>query len=297
MHILIPMAGQGRRFEDKKYTQPKPLIVVDGKQMVEHVVEMFSEHDRYTFICSNRDLKRTPMRLMLKDLVPSANIIGIPAERNGPVHGILDAAKEIQFAWDPVIVSYCDFSMYWDYEKFKKSVSSEHVAGSIITYTGFHPHHLGSTYYGYCKVDENGKLMSIQEKKPYTDNPMNEHAAAGAYYFRDPDRMMRHFKEVVDRDMQVNGEFYASIPYNLMVRDGLETKIFDVPHFLQWGTPEDLEEYNRWSEWFSPVKNRADGTLHDNDLAVFKQWFPKRTEQQLRMTFRYWQDYFRKVRE
>ena len=34
-NLLIPMAGKGQRFIDKGYFLPKPLIMVDGKHMIE----------------------------------------------------------------------------------------------------------------------------------------------------------------------------------------------------------------------------------------------------------------------
>jgi hypothetical protein len=49
----------------------------------------------------------------------------------------------------------------------------------------------------------------------------------------------------------LNGEYYISLVYNLMLRDGLPVLVYDkIPHFCQWGTPEDMEEYNNWSTIF-----------------------------------------------
>ena len=39
MNVLIPMAGAGSRFEKAGYTFPKPLIEVNGKPMIQIVVE------------------------------------------------------------------------------------------------------------------------------------------------------------------------------------------------------------------------------------------------------------------
>ena len=39
MNVLIPMAGAGSRFEQAGYTFPKPLIEVNGKPMIQVVVE------------------------------------------------------------------------------------------------------------------------------------------------------------------------------------------------------------------------------------------------------------------
>ena len=39
-----------------------------------------------------------------------------------------------------MIVNYCDFSCYWDYEEFLKDISESHSDGAIPAYRGFHPH-------------------------------------------------------------------------------------------------------------------------------------------------------------
>ena len=41
VQIVLPMTGLGKRFRDAGYTDPKPLIDVDGKPMIEHVVSLF----------------------------------------------------------------------------------------------------------------------------------------------------------------------------------------------------------------------------------------------------------------
>ena len=41
MQIVIPMSGFGERFRRAGYTVPKPLVRIEGKTIIEHVVDMF----------------------------------------------------------------------------------------------------------------------------------------------------------------------------------------------------------------------------------------------------------------
>jgi NDP-sugar pyrophosphorylase family protein len=45
------------------------------------------------------------------------------------------------------------------------------------------------------------------------------------------------------------------VPYNLLVEDGLEVFVYELEHFLQWGTPEDLAEYQAWSDRFARFRD------------------------------------------
>ncbi len=50
MKVLIPMSGIGRRFLEAGYTDPKPLILVDGKPMIHHVIDLFPGETDFFFI-------------------------------------------------------------------------------------------------------------------------------------------------------------------------------------------------------------------------------------------------------
>ena len=53
MQIVIPMSGFGERFRRAGYTVPKPLIKIDGKPIIEHVIDMFPGETNFIFICNN----------------------------------------------------------------------------------------------------------------------------------------------------------------------------------------------------------------------------------------------------
>ena len=60
----------------------------------------------------------------------------------------------------------------------------------------------------------------------------------------------------MNKKVTIFDEYFISLPYNFMVRDGLDVSVYaDVPHFCQWGTPEDMEEYLSWSEIFKTIKS------------------------------------------
>ena len=52
--------------------------------------------------------------------------------------------------------------------------------------------------------------------------------------------------------LELNGEYYISLVYNELIKNNLRVFIYEIPFFLQWGTPDDLKEYLYWSEYFFP---------------------------------------------
>ena len=258
MHLIIPMSGIGSRFQQQNYHDPKPLIQIENKPMIEHVLNMFPNLST-TFICNENHLQTTNMKNILQNLRPNSNIISIPEHKKGPVYALQQAFKQIEIN-DDIIVSYCDFSSKFDYSKFLEQ--TKNYQGIIFAYKGFHPHMLGTDNYAFIKLNNENEFEQIQEKKPFTDNRMNEYASNGIYYFK-KGILPKLCEELIEKDISINGEYYVSMLYNLIKGP---VGIFEIDFMLQWGTPKDLEEYLFWSNYFHEKKQSE--TILDNTSLI-----------------------------
>ena len=253
IQLIIPMSGIGKRFIDAGYTDPKPLIMVDGKPIIQHVVELFKNPDDIIFICNEIHLTNTKMKEILLSISPKAKIISVSNDnRKGPVDAVIQASEYINTEKE-VIVSYCDYGTDWNYDSFLQETREQQSDGAIACYTGFHPHMLGSDNYAFVKMD-GSKAVIIQEKKPFTNDKMSELASNGTYYFKSGKILKKYFKKLIDLNHSLNNEFYISLVYNLLIEDGLSVSTFLIEHMLQWGTPYDLENYKGWSDYFNNIK-------------------------------------------
>ena len=260
MKIVIPMSGFGERFRRAGYTVPKPLIEVEGKPIIAHVIDLFPGEEDFVFICNQQHLDTTPMAGILNHYCPTGKIVPIAPHKKGPVYAVSQAFDAIDDE-TPTIVNYCDFTCYWDYSHFKQWVQACGADGCVPAYRGFHPHSLGSTNYAFMRV-EAGWMQEIQEKKPFTANKMNEFASSGTYYFAEGRYVKRFFSETMEQDLQVNGEYYCSVVYNLMAAARQSVAVYELQHFMQWGTPQDLAEYRRWSDAFRYLANNPTQVSH-----------------------------------
>lgn len=259
MHIIVPMSGIGNRFVEAGYKEPKPLIIIDGKPIIEHVCDLFPGETKFTFICNSKHLAETNMRAVLRAIKPNANIVEIPNHKKGPVYAV-HLVESLINDEEEVIVNYCDFGTYWDYTDFLKHTRDRNADGAIPAYKGFHPHMLSSTNYAFMRNDKQW-MLEIKEKEPFTDNRMNEYASNGTYYFKKGLYVKKYFKELMDKNINLKGEYYVSLIYNLLVQDGLKVSIYNIQHMLQWGTPQDVEEYNGWSKYFRDIINEKEKPL------------------------------------
>ena len=268
MQIVIPMSGYGERFRKAGYKKPKPLIVVDGKTIIQHIVEMFPNETDITFICNKDHLNEPEYRMqeILKEIAPESKVFGINPHKLGPVFAVLQVIDQLDLS-KPTIVNYADFTCDWNYADFCNMVESSDCDGAIPCYRGFHPHTLWSNYYAYVE-EEQLNAYNIQEKQPFTDNPRNEFASSGTYYFKSGELMKNYFDRCVDEKLTVGGEYYVSMVYKPMMEDNLNIRVYKLEHFMQWGVPSDLEEYCYFSNMFNSIITKKPPPSHKGSLLL-----------------------------
>lgn len=249
MKLIIPMSGLGSRFLAQGYKDPKPLIQVGGKPMIEWVLKMFPLVSDIYFICREEHIEHTNMQKILEGLAPQAHILSIKGDKKGPVYAVSQVADILDFDED-VIFSYCDYYMQWDMQRFVDFVECHKPDGAVPTYTGFHPHLLiPKNLYASCDVDAHFNLKEIREKYSFEKDKTRAHHSPGVYYFKSGHLAKKYFKKALEEDISLNGEYYISLVYNLLVREGLSVKVYPhVEKFCQWGTPEDLNEFVQWTK-------------------------------------------------
>ena len=243
MKVIIPMSGTGNRFVQAGYQDPKPLIKVNGKCIIEYVLDMFHEEE-IIFICNEKHLKDTDIRNVLNKLRPNCKIISMPNHKLGPVYTVKEAFDYIDDD-EEVIISYCDNSYLWDRKDFDSYVKEKNLDGCILSHTGFHPHTLANTKMAYM-LESNGSVKEVKEKECYTDNPMSEHASTGTYYYSKGSYVKKYFKSALENDLTYNGEYYVTLVYNLLIKDGLKVGFYDTEFTAVMGTPEEVENLESW---------------------------------------------------
>lgn len=257
MQVVIPMSGFGERFRRAGFNIPKPLIPVENRPIIEHVIRNFPPDSDFVFICNADHLDEPAFRMeeTLRRIAPRGRIVAVAPHKLGPVHAVLSAKDQIRID-GPTIVNYCDFGWLWDWEDFSRRATSKGVAGVIVTYTGFHPHMRTSTNYAYVRTEQ-VFVTDIQEKKSFTADPMRENASSGTYFFASGGLMLEAFEHQVLTNLSTNGEFYVSLAYRYLLDHGMPVVNYSIAHFMQWGTPEDLSEYLAWSAKFRSLHHSS----------------------------------------
>ena len=262
MQIIIPMTGYGSRFVAAGYKALKPFIKIQGKPIIQWIVEgMYPDEKKFIFVCRQEHLDSiSNMRETLLNIAPTARIFAVKDwVKKGPVYDVLRAAEIIDDK-EPSIINYCDFYMTWDWDKFKNDVIKRNCDGCVPCYSGFHPNLLPKkNLYASCKIDDEDNLIEIREKFSFEEDKTKARHSPGVYYFKTGRILKEYCQKLVDSGQMLKGEYYASLPYNFMVKDRLKVWVpVNVDQFCQWGTPEDMQDYLFWTTNILTWKNRGE---------------------------------------
>ena len=110
MKVIISMSGLSSRFSDVGYTIPKFMIDIDGKKVIEHIINLYPKDSDFLFIINDKHAEDTDIVNLLENSVNKKNILVIPRHKKGPVFSIQNFENYINDE-EQVVINYCDFSM------------------------------------------------------------------------------------------------------------------------------------------------------------------------------------------
>ena len=233
MNVLIPMAGAGSRFEKAGYTFPKPLIDVDGKPMIQVVVDNLNIDARHIFIVQKSHYEKYNLNNVLSSIVPNCEIIQVDGLTEGAACTTL-LAKELIDNDEPLLMANSDQFIEWDSNKFMYSMIADTIDAGILTFESTHPK------WSYAKLDDDGFVCEVAEK-----NPISKNATVGVYYWAKGSDYVKYAEQMIEKNVRVNNEFYVCPVFNEAIEDQKRIKTYDIEKMWGLGTPEDLDIFNK----------------------------------------------------
>ena len=233
MKILIPMAGEGSRFTKEGYTFPKPLIDVEGKPMIQKVVENLDFISEYIFLVRKSHLETYPG---LKDTLAritnnNLKIVDIDRLTEGAACTAL-LAKEFIDCDEDLLIANADQFIEYEQENFKMLKNLTDVDSIVWCFNAVHPK------WSFVKTNARGFITEVAEKRPISNI-----ATCGIYWYRRGSDFVKYAEQMVANDVRVNGEFYIAPTYNELINDGKSLIPFYVHKMWGLGTPADLKNY------------------------------------------------------
>jgi len=273
MANIIPLAGLGLRFIEEGYDLPKPLIPVSGVPMIVQVIRHAPPSDKWIFIVRQEHITNYKIDEIIKSEVPNAIIIAI----NQTTLGYANSCLLAQAYLDPeesLFISVCDGINMYDKIKYQHLIDDLKIDCIVWTFTQLEKMKINPHFYGWVKLaSDNQTITNVSIKVPVSNNPYNDHATTGVFYFRKAkDFIYTTGLMIEEKDVRKN-EFYVDLVPLYLSRLNKKSVIFDVNQFISWGTPQEMREYKYW-----------ESVLKDNEFSNEKEYNHKQ--------YLFWKKYF-----
>jgi dTDP-glucose pyrophosphorylase len=233
VNLIIPMAGEGKRFSDVGYTIPKPFIPVHGKPMVQSVVKNLNIDGKHIFIVQKQHSAGNSLKLFLEGIRPKCVVIEVDSLTEGPACTALLAEQYID--GNPLIIVNCD-QMIHDFNlnhllEFCEKNEADGILGAFLS---------SSKKNSYMKINPQGEVTEVKEKIVISNIATN-----GLHFWKNGKDFVSSAKKMIEADERYNSEFYIAPTYNYLIKDG--KKILPFFYNLHWpiGIPDDLNKYKQ----------------------------------------------------
>ena len=231
------MAGLGSRFRKAGYTTPKPLIPVNGKPMIEVVIENLApkQEHQFIFIVQQEQIEQYKLDRILKTYSPNCVIIPINYLTEGQASTAL-LAKDFINNSDPIMCANCDQFIDFDINDYLAHMEKQDLDGLIMTMKASDPK------WSYAKTNDQGFVIETAEKKV-----ISEDATVGIFNFKHGSDFVNATEQMIKDDLRVNNEFYICPVYNYLIREHKKIGIYPIGKEFDGmyglGTPQDLDQF------------------------------------------------------
>lgn len=242
MKLVIPMAGEGKRFVDAGYIEPKPFIPVYGEENCTTMIELVlanlgasTAFSQVILLVRKEHVVRLPSvidRLNIKNL----SIVVVDKLTEGAACTLMHAYDYLNTD-EPIVVANSDqyihtedYNIYEFYDQADK--------GSILCFKC--PER--NPKWSYAFVNFDGRILQVAEKEP-----ISEFATAGIYHFGSGKELLRATISMISKNIRTNNEFYICPVYNEMLnRVPITSYILKQEEMFGLGTPEDLKSFQTY---------------------------------------------------
>ena len=239
LHIIMPMAGEGSRFKKEGWTTPKPLILLHDKPLFLHAISSVKMDDvemKYSFIVRQEHIDEYQLDKKIKSMLPEADVYAVQHTTRGAVETCLMAEPTIDDE-DGIIVMDCDLefrskAFVNGIRQILEQPIDKANGGMLVSFNSDNPR------YSYAETDDENKVIRTAEKQV-----ISHHALCGAYFFSTGKGFLHAAHQLMNEPHFDKPEYYVSLLYNYLLKDGETVKLAPMEEYYSYGTPEELKRY------------------------------------------------------
>lgn len=242
MKYIILCGGIGKRCN--QYSLPKPLNYINGKHLIEYIVESIPSTEIYIVYNAALDSYNIKEILInkfknIKFVFSSLNFLS-----RGAVETALIGIRIFDLGDDNIL--FIDNDNVHEFPNFNEIIDENIVSNpskQSIDFNGktfnnnfiCYGHDYNKTNFSFITIADNNSVIAIEEKIKISDN-----YCCGLYGFKNKDALLDLANELINRNMKTRQEFYFSQLYKLIIERGEQIIPIFVKNTHHLGTYEEI---------------------------------------------------------
>jgi dTDP-glucose pyrophosphorylase len=236
MNVLILAAGGSEVFHAAGYAYPKNLVEIEGKPVVQHVIENLSGLGGRMIVVLRRDeAVKFHTDQVVRLLCPETEVVLSSGPTSGAACTALLAIGLIDKD-EPLLIANGDQLLGIDHAAMVESFLEKRWDGGIPVFEDVHPK------YSYVKLGADSLVVEAAEKRP-----ISQLATAGRYFFAKGRLFVKAAQQMILKDAQVDGSFYVCPVYNEAILAGARFGVMQVEKsaYKSLTSPQAVEAFER----------------------------------------------------
>ena len=231
MKAVIPVAGVGSRLRPHTHTQPKSLIPVAGKPILGHIVEDLIENgvDDFVFVIGHLGNK---IEAFIERHYPKikAQFI-LQSSSKGTGHAIY-LTKGLVKENEDLLIIFGDTIAKCNWQEILLSKISQIGLQKVQK----------PEMFGVAETSKEGLVKKLVEKPKI---PTSNMAMVGVYFIKESHLLFECLATMLNQPQKENQEFHLTQALDMMVKQNVRIKTFDVKSWFDCGKKGILLETNR----------------------------------------------------
>lgn len=246
MKYILLCGGVGKR--NNQYSLPKPLNYINGKHLIEYIIESIPSNEIYIIYNSALDQYNFKEIVINKFKLKTFAFSPLHFLTRGAVETALIGIQSFELTNEPIV--------FIDNDNIHTFPDLTNIQSYFICYG----HDYTKTNYSFIKIHDNN-VIEIEEK-----NKISDEFCCGLYGFKNKDSFVGLAKELIECNMKTKNEFYFSQIYKLLIQKHEQIIPIHVKETTHLGTYTEIQQINQ----LSAKKLRVCFDL-DNTLVSFPQ--------------------------
>jgi len=238
--IIIPMAGEGKRFKNEGIKKPKFMIEVKNKTLFEWSLASLPTDisKKIIFICLDEHKKEFKVGEFIKNIMEKKypklkyELIYINEISGGQVETVLHA-KHLVRPESSIMIFNIDTHFISSRLKSRVlTMKNRDVDGLLGCFES------NDDNLSFIKLNKTGFVEEVKEKEV-----ISEYASTGLYIFTNAEEFFEAGKQMIENNNKVKNEYYVSEIYNILLKSDKKFEIDIAEQFFPLGTPDDLKKF------------------------------------------------------